>query len=517
MQELFSKYYLYNQFSYFQIINDLFLIDISRLRVYYIGSIMVKKQFQLNPYLLLILSFLGITLIGSFLLCMPFVFRDNPNNEWCHVGNYLDAFFTSLSAMSLTGITSYPDGLGNTLSAAGQIIILVLMQIGGLGIVTILTFLFSIFRRKLEFKDRLLISQAIAFTNYSEIVKFVRRLIAISITCEIIGFGLGVPLFLKLFPNNVPKAMFHCLFYSVSAFNNVGFDLFEGTGSLINGMNAMGGTFISVDSWLYYYFTIYISFLSLLGGISFLVIIDVVLGHKPPKRWSSFTKISLIMTAGLVLLFSFFLFLTDGLKGDNSITFYEALIQTINCRTAGFSVYALNEISLPGKMICCVMMFIGGSPLSTAGGIKITTVFIIVISIASYFRGKRLSMFKRRYSDEMVAKSMSLVFVVFAILLFAFIGLTFFGTKEVEGYPLDENIKSNLVEYYLFEIFSFFGNVGFYTGLESHLSIGSMIILSLLMLLGHLGPMTFFQLLQNHLDKNANVHYSFVEEDFLIG
>ena len=478
---------------------------------------MVKKKFQLNPYLLLILSFLGITFIGSFLLSMPFAFRNNPNNEWCHVGNYLDAFFTSLASMSLTGVTTYPDGLANTLSVAGQIIVLVLMQIGGLGIVTILTFLFTIFRRRLEFKDRLLISQAISFTNYSEIVKFVRRMIAITAICEIIGFGLGVPVFLQVFPDNIPKALYYCLFHSVSAFNNVGFDLFEGTGSLINGISATGGSFIGVDNWLYYYFTIYISFLSLLGGISFLVIIDIVLGHKPPKRWSSFTKIALIMTFGLVLLFSLFLFLTDGLKGDNRITFYEALIQMVNCRTAGFSVYAQNEISLPGRMLCCIMMFIGGSPLSTAGGIKITTAFIIIISIVSYFSGKRLSMFKRRYSDTMVAKSMSLVFIVIAILLFAFIGLTFFGTKEVEGHPLDDSIKDNIVEYYLYEVFSAFGNVGFYTGLESHLSIGSTIILCLLMLLGHLGPMAFFQLFQNHLDKNANVHYSFVEEDFLIG
>ena len=104
---------------------------------------MIKKNKLLNPYLLLIISFLAIVLLGSFLLSMPFVFRDNPNNEWCHVGSYMDAFFTSLSAMSLTGLTTYPDGLVNTLSGAGQIIVMVLVQIGGLGIVTILTFLFS--------------------------------------------------------------------------------------------------------------------------------------------------------------------------------------------------------------------------------------------------------------------------------------------------------------------------------------------------------------------------------------
>ena len=478
---------------------------------------MVKKKFQLNPYLLLILSFLAIVVLGSVLLSAPFSFANNPKNEWCHVGSYLDAFFTSLAAMSLTGVTTYPAGLVNTLSYAGQIIVLVLMQVGGLGILTILTFLFSIFRGKMQFKDRLMISQAISFTNFSEITRYVRRMIIISLICEVIGIGLGIPLFLHTFPGNFPKALYYSVFHSVSAFNNVGFDLFDGTNSLIGGLDIVGTADIAIDNWLYYYFTIYVSVLSLLGGISFLVIIDIFIGRKSPRLWSSFTKIILLMTAGLILIFSFGLFLTDGLKDNQPINYYQALMQTINCRTAGFSFYPTEQISMPGRMICCLMMFIGGSPLSTAGGIKVTTIFIIVLSIVSYFRGKPVAVFKRRYSLDLVAKSMSLVFVVAIILLISFIGLSIFGIREVEGYEMSDNVKDNLVSYYLFEVFSCFGNVGFFTGLEPCLSVGSRIILCLLMLLGHLGPMTFFQLLQNHLDKNANVHYSFVEEDFLIG
>ena len=107
------------------------------------GLFMVKKKIKFNPYLLLILSFMGVVLVGSFLLSMPFAFNNNPNHEWCHVGSYLDAFFTSLAAMTLTGITTYPEGLANTLSLSGQIIVLVLVQIGGLGIVTFLTFFFA--------------------------------------------------------------------------------------------------------------------------------------------------------------------------------------------------------------------------------------------------------------------------------------------------------------------------------------------------------------------------------------
>ena len=478
---------------------------------------MVKKQHHLNPYLLLILSFLGIVLLGSLLLSMPFSFRNNPDNEWCHVGNYLDAFFTALSAMSQTGVTTYPAGLADTLSVAGQIIVIILVQIGGLGIVTILTFLFTLFRRTLEFKNRLFISQAISFNNFSEIVGFVRKLMIITVICEVVGFGLGIPVYIQVFPNNILKALYYSMFYSISSFNNAGFDLSSGTTSFLNGIIVDGGMSIGATHWLYYYSTIYMAVLSLLGGIGFLVIIEVVLGHKPPRLWSSFTKIILLMTFGGIALFSLILFFIEGFKANTPMTYYECLMQIINCRTAGFTVYPQESISLPGRMVCCIMMFIGGSPLSTAGGIKVTTVFIIVLSIVSYFRGKRMSAFKRRYSEDLVAKSMSLVFIVLFLLILAFMGLALFGTKDVEGYPLSDSIKDNLVSYYLYEVFSFYGNVGFYTGLEPHLSTGSLIILCLVMLLGHIGPMAFFQLFQNHLDKNANVHYSFVEEDFLIG
>ena len=474
---------------------------------------MVAKKFKLNPYLLLIVSFIVIVLIGSLLLSAPFAFRDNPNNEWCHVGNYLDAFFTSLSSMSLTGVVTYPGGLARTLSFGGQMVVLFLMQIGGLGIVTILTFVLTLFRNRIQFKNRLLISQAIAFDNFAEIVLYVRRLILITAVCELIGFGLGIPVFAKIFPNDIPHILYYSLFHSVSAFNNVGFDIFNDADSLVGGL----GTMIGTQNWLYYYFTTYLAVLSLLGGISFLAIIDMVLSHKPPRRWSAYTKIVLMMSGGLIVFFAMCLFFTDGLKPNNPISLYQCFIHTINCRTAGFSLYPLEELSLPGRMMSCVVMFIGGSPLSTAGGIKVTTIFVIIMSIISYFRGKQTSLFQRRYSDTLIVKSMTTVFFVLVILIASYVGLVLFGTKEVAGYQMSENVKTNINEYYLFEVFSCFGNVGFFTTLEPCLSTGSLIILCLLMLLGHLGPMTFFQLIQNHLDKNVIMHYSFVEEELLIG
>lgn len=478
---------------------------------------MIRKTRKLNPYLMLIISFMGIVLIGSFILSMPFVFRDNPKNEWCHVGTYLDAFFTSLSAMSLTGLTTYPEGLVNTLNGVGQTVVIILVQIGGLGIVTILTFLFSIFRRKIQFRDRLLISQAIAFNNLGEIVRFVRRLIIITAVCEVLGFGLGIPVFLQLFPNDLPKAFAYSLFHSISSFNNAGFDLFSSTNSLIGGLFTNNGGAILADNWLYYYFNIYNAILSLLGGISFLVIIDAVFERKSPRRWTSFSKMVLTMAGVLIVTMSAALFLTDGLKKDNPMNLFQVVMTVINCRTAGYSVYPQAEISLPGRIICGVMMFIGGSPLSTAGGIKVTTIFIIIVSILSYFRGKRIAVFKRNFSDDIIAKSMSLVFIVVTIIILSFVLITLFGVTELKGYTMNPELDNQLASIYLFSAFSFFANVGFYTGVEPFLTVGAKIVLCFLMLLGHLGPMTFFQLFQNNLDKKANVHYSFVEEDILIG
>ena len=474
---------------------------------------MINKKLKLNPYLLLVLSFLGIVLLGSFLLSMPFVFKGNTNNRWCYNSTYLDALFTSLAAMSLTGVTTYQNGLKDTLTVGGQIIVLVLIQIGGLGIVTILTFLFTLFRSKLQFKDRLMISQAIAFNNFGEIVKYVRRLIVISAICEVVGFGLGVPVFYALFPNDWGHIIYYSLFHSVSAFNNTGFDLFSvnsASYSLVNGLIVSETQMIGLDNWLYYYFAIYITVLSLLGGISFLVIIDIFTGRRPPRRWSSFTKIVLVSTGVLVVGMSFLLFLSEGFKGEGSMTLFQSFFQVLNCRTAGFTIYDQNNLTISGKIICCLMMFIGGSPLSTSGGVKITTMFIIIVSIVSYFRGRRLAPFKRRFSESIIAKSMSLVYIVVFLLSFSFIAIV-----SLEG--KNHTVDNDLTVSYLYEVFSCFGNVGFYTGLESQLTIGSKLIMCLLMLVGHLGPITFFQIFQNNLDKKANVHYSFVEEDFLIG
>lgn len=460
-----------------------------------------KKLWQLNPYVLVILSFVIVIFTGSLLLSMPF---SQASGHW---GNYMDALFSAVSATCVTGLCTYVDGIGNQLTIFGQLVMLVMIQIGGLGFVTVLTFFITLFRTKLQFRDRYLISQMVGSTSFADVVKFVRRLILISVVVLIIGTLLGLPVFFTLFPKDPLKALWNSFFTSASAFNNAGFDLFGGT-SLVRGM---GNEIIdSMPKWAYYYMCSYIMILIVVGGISFLTIIDIF-GFKKAKQWRAFTKIVLLMTGILLILGWGVFMLTDFFRADGMNTF-ETLFQSVTLRTAGFATYNQDNISLVGKIFSCVLMFIGGSPLSTAGGIKTTTAFMILLAMYSYFRGKPVIAFKRKYSSNMIVKAMSLVFLGLFALIVGFSLVSVFEAKRLDGVVNTD--KSTAIVY---EVFSAFGTVGVTTGITPYLSVGSKIVLCLLMFMGRLGPMTFLNIFQTNMDKKQNLHYEYVEEDFLIG
>lgn len=461
-----------------------------------------KKIWQMNPYVLVILSFAIVIFIGSVLLTFPF---SQANGKW---GNYMDSLFSAFSATCVTGLCTYSSGIGNQLTFFGQLVILIMIQIGGLGFITVLTFFITLFRSKLQFRDRYLISQMVGSTSFADVVKFVRRLILISFTVETIGFLIGLPVFFEMFPKNPSMAMWNSLFTSVSAFNNAGFDLFGGT-SLIRGV---GNELIdSLPTWAYYYLCTYIMILIVTGGISFLVIIDVF-SFKRHKQWRAFTKIVLV-TTGVLLLLGWGIFtLTECFKPD-AMNAFQALFQSVTLRTAGFANYDQDSLSMTGKAFGCFLMFIGGSPLSTAGGIKTTTLFMISLAMFSYFKGSQVAAFKRRYSTNMIVKAMSLVFLGIILVLLGFLVMGSFEANNLRG----DIIVSEKTTAILYEVFSAFGTVGVSTGITPYITIGSKITLCILMFFGRLGPMTFLQIFQANLDKEQNIHYDYVEEDFLIG
>lgn len=449
-----------------------------------------------SPYLLVILSFIGVILFGSVLLTLPFAHKDG---QW---GQYMDSLFIATSATCVTGLSTYANGLGGELTLFGQAVVMVMIQIGGLGFITIFTFFISLFQKKLQFKDRLFLSQAVNSNTIAGVSKFVKRVIFIVLITETLGFLLGLPVFLNVESYSTGEALWASAFTSISAFNNAGFDIF-GAYSLIR--IAENPIIYNLPTWAYYYLCSYIMILIILGGISFITIIDLVILRKKPKQWNSFVKI-VLMTTGILLVSGFVIFtFTDVISGN--INTFEAAFQSVTLRTAGFANFDENNLSLAGKVISCLFMFIGGSPISTAGGIKTTTVFIIILCLVRFLQGKSITAFKREYTRTSILKAMSLVFLSLLTIVVGFILVASFE----QGKPLatSENI--------IFEVFSAFGTVGLSSGLTPALEIGSKITIIILMFFGRLGPITLFQIFQNDLDNEENIHFKRVEADVIIG
>ena len=468
----------------------------------------LKHRKIANPYILFILSFVIVILVGSILLYMPFCAASSSEITWSHFGNweyYLNCFFVAVSATCVTGLNPFASGLEGTFNFAGQLIVLIMIQIGGLGFITILTFIFTLFRSKLQFKNRYILAQAVNATSVGDVVKFVRNVILVSLIFETIGTLLGLPVFLHIFSDNPSKGVWNAIFTSVSAFNNAGFDILGGS-SLMD-EKIVGLLADSSTTWMYYYLLSYIMILVVFGGISFLVIFDLFgrLKRRKKNEIHTFTKMVLCTTAFLLIAGYALLMLTDGING--TLSPFDALFQTVTLRTAGFSNIDQSKLSLPGKFICCMWMFVGGSPLSTAGGIKTTTAFVIFLSMYCHLRGKQVVAFKRAFSSNTILKAMSLLVLGIVAILIAMVSIA--GIEHANEIATMDNI--------FFEVFSAFGTVGLSANLTTTLHAGSKVILCVLMFLGRLGPITFFQVFSSNMSKEGDLHYKFIEEDALVG
>ncbi len=459
------------------------------------------KKHSISPYLLVILSFLLIILIGSFLLALPLA---NKSGTW---GNYLNCFFEATSATCVTGLDAYRDGMANTYTLFGQIVMAVMIQIGGLGFLTVLVFFITLFRRNISFRDRLFLSQALNSETIAAVVKYVRKLLLATIIIELIGFGLGLPVFFTIY-GNTPEAYWNSLFLSISAFNNAGFDLFGNTSLM-----CMPGTLCStMPTWAYYYMLSYMMILIILGGISFVTIMEIFSFKKKPRQYRVFAKICILMTAIIIVFGFLLLMLTDGIpgiKGTNTITSMDALFQTVSARTAGFATFDANKLSVGGRIVTCCVMLIGGSPLGTAGGIKTTTVFIIIVTIFCYLRGKKAHAFNRYFSKNMFIKATFVTMISLLIILLGYFSLAMFESNNNNPFYSSENA--------IYETISAFTNTGFTSGMTAYLSIGGKITCCILMFIGRLGPITFFQIISKNINKEVNNSVNYVEEDIIIG
>lgn len=454
------------------------------------------RKKQISPFLIVVISFLLVIFLGSLILASPIA---RVEGVW---GSYLDALFVAFSSTCVTGLNPFGTGIASQYNFIGQLTILISIQIGGLGFMTFLAFLLTLFKNKLQFKDRLMLSKAVGSSSMSDLAVFVRKIVVITFSFELIGGLLLLPVFLQV--RDLETSIWYAIFHSISAYCNAGVDLFGST-SLILGY---GNLISELPAWAYNYLCAVIMVLVLLGGISFLVIIDIFRIPKF-KQWRAFTKIVLVTSAILTLGGAVFFIFSDGLKSVNRMSVFQAFFQSVNLRTAGFTTYDQSNLSPAGLTVSSFLMFVGGSPLSTAGGIKTTTLFMIVIAMLSYFRSKKIVAFKRYYPNNMVIKAMSLTFLGIAIIGFSYLLLSVFERHNT-------NITNQIDLIYL--TFSTFSTSGLANDITTSLSSGSKIILMVLMFVGRIGPITFMQVFQigiNEAKENPHIHY--VEEDFLIG
>lgn len=424
---------------------------------------MLKKKKHISYPMLIALGFLILITIGSVLLSLPLASRDG-------VGvRLLDAAFTATSASCVTGLVvldTYAQW-----SLFGQIVILALIQIGGLGFMTVIT-MFSLFlRRKIGLTERTLMRESINTMYVGGIVRLTKRILLGTLIFELAGAALLAFRFVPVF--GWGDGLFNALFHSVSAFCNAGFDLL--------------GRFSAYGSLTPYYddalVTLTVSALIVVGGIGFFVWDDICDNGLNFKRYRLQTKIVLVTTALLIVAptLAFLFFERNNLFKDMDASgrLLSALFSSITPRTAGFNSVDTAALTPASKTLTELLMFIGGSPGSTAGGIKTTTTAIIIFSVISSMNNDDdIELFGRRLDEGAFKRAAAVVTVNAALIVLSCI---------VIGAAQPELAHSEIV----FESFSAIGTVGMSTGVTRALGDVSRAMIALLMYCGRVGSLSF--------------------------
>jgi len=447
---------------------------------------LTKKK--VSPYIIIILGFAGVIAIGTSLLLLPFATYNNVS--------VIDALFTSTSAVCVTGLVSVPT-VAETYTLFGKIVIFLLIEIGGLGFVTITIFIFTLLGLKIGMKDRFLIKESLNQNSLKGMVKLVRVTVIITLTVQIVGGLINFIVFKNYY--SFWTALGISLFHSVSAFNNAGFDLFSAGTSLIPYQNNL---LLNINT----------SLLIIFGGIGFIVIYDI-LKRKSWKRLSIHSKIVIKTSLGLIIFGAIFLKISEGAN----ITWLQAYFSSVAARTAGFATTNFNLFANSSIIIILVLMYIGASPSSTGGGIKTTTFYTVSKYIASFAKGKQTIAYNRKIATSSVVKAfiliiLSLSFISVVILLVSFVER--FNTPVITGAGYNQH---NYFTQIVFEVFSAFGTVGFSMGITSDLHWLSKFIIVITMFFGRLGPITIISAWNKHWNINTDSTVKYIEEKIIIG
>ena len=428
---------------------------------------LIKK---IKPSRIIVLGFLMVILLGTILLMLPISINEGKNVS------FIDALFTSTSAVCVTGLIAIDTA--DTFTIFGRTVVALLIQIGGLGVTSVGVGFIMLMKRKIGIKERTLIKESMNLNSLKGVVKLVKSILLMTLIFESIGVILSYVVFSK---DYAPlDALGISLFHSVAAFNNSGFDILGGLQNLIPYQNNILLNLTTCG-------------LIIFGGIGFLVIKEII-EVKSFKKFTLHTKIVIIMTVILLIVGTILLKLTE------NISWLGAFFFSTSARTAGFSTYSLSSFTNAGLFVIIILMFIGASPGSTGGGIKTTTLFTLYKSIYSTSTNKHCIAFKRKIPLAVILKAFNITILALFIICIG----TFILSILEPNYTFMQ---------LLFEVTSAFGTVGLSTGITPDLSDISKAIISLIMFIGRLGPMTIATIWC--CKEPSNARYS--EETVIIG
>jgi trk system potassium uptake protein TrkH len=436
-----------------------------------------------SPPRTLTLGFALIILLGAQLLTLPIASADGQPTRW------IDALFTATSATCVTGLVVVDTG--TYYSTFGQLVILALIQVGGLGFMTMAT-LFTLFlKRRVSLREKLILQEALNQTSLEGIVRLVRKVLIYAVTIEAVGAALFTIRF--LFDMSPGRAAYYGVFHAVSFFNNAGFDLIGQFRSLTP---YVGDPLVNLVTMA----------LIVLGGLGFVVLDDVV-GFRKKRRLSLHSKVVLSMTAFLIVFGTIVIFIFEY---TNPLTMkplgfgeklLAAMMQSVSPRTAGVNTLDIGSLRQATQFFIVILMFIGASPGSTGGGIKTTTFTALLGAVFAMIRGKDdVVLFQYRLAQERVYKAITVTLFSLALVVTATMILS-----TTEDRPF---LKL------LFEVTSAFGTVGLTTGITTTLTLAGKIIIVLMMFIGRLGPLTLTYALA---PKPGRVLYRQAEGKIIIG
>lgn len=443
------------------------------------------KFYKFQPVQILALGFALTILIGGILLSLPISSRSGEATP------FIDALFTSTSAVCVTGLVTVDTG--THYSVFGQIVIMLLIQMGGLGFMTFATLIALLLGKRISLKERLIMQEAYNTFNIQGVVKLALYVMGITFSIELIG---AVALATQFIPKyGLLKGLYFGIFHSVSAFCNAGFDLIGNFNSLTP----------YVDNVIV---NLTIMALIVIGGIGFSVITEV-LNYRKSKRLSLHAKVVLSATVALIVVGAIGFYMLEyanpktlgGLSIKGKIL--ASLFASVTPRTAGFNTISTSDMTVAGKFLTVVLMFIGASPGSTGGGIKTSTAFLIFMTVVAVVQGKEdTEVYQKRINKSFVYRALAVTMLSFILVV-------------VVTMVLSISQNGDFMEY-LYEATSAFATVGLTLGLTTRLTLIGKIIIILTMYAGRVGPLTVTMAIAHKQQTTANL-IKYPEDKILIG